>query len=123
MFRLFCVLSLGLFILPAKAQPIRNYELGHGKILVSIKELPDQVQLFLGKFIQGTSGIADISEKFNPYDTITDSSIPMKRLVRGFISDTCIQLTVEHGGRGYYVEKLEFQLTDNGWVKIETAQN
>jgi hypothetical protein len=89
--------------------------------LNSLNELPEQVQVLLERANAGVSGIADIGEKFNSTDVVDDASVPMRRLVKGLISGTCIWLTIERGGRGYGIEQIEFQLSAQGWSKTATA--
>jgi hypothetical protein len=111
---LFCGAAFGL----AHAQPqSSSCKTAQAHVLVSLNELPEQVQRLLGRSLAGVSGISDINGKFNPSDVIADPSIPMRRLVKGTIGDDCIWVLVEHGGRGYYTEQFEFHRTEQGWVK------
>ena len=116
---LFVTLLSGFYFIAVQAQAqISSCDVSHDHALASLNELPVEVQGLLGRSVKGVSGIADMNEKFNPSDVIWDPAIPMRRLVNGAASDTCIRMTVEHGGRGYYTEQLEFHLTVHGWVKV-----
>src|SRR5471030_298518 len=122
---LFVTLLSGFYFIVAQAQAqaqnqaqILSCDISHAHALASLNELPVEVQGLLGRSVKGVSGIADMNEKFNPSDVILDPAIPMRRLVNGGASDTCIRMTVEYGGRGYYTEQLEFHLTVHGWVKV-----
>ena len=94
-----------------------------GKAVISLDELPAQVQDLLGRDRTGTASIADIGGKFNPSDVIIDDSVPMRRLVGGIAGHDCIWLTVEYGGIGHYQKKLEYRLADNIWVQVKAANS
>ena len=120
---LFVTLLSGFYFIAAQAQAqaqaqISSCDISRAHALASLNELPVEVQGLLGRSLKGVSGIADMNEKFNPSDVIWYPVIPMRRLVNGAASDTCIRMTVEYGGRGYYTEQLEFHLTVHGWVKV-----
>src|SRR5471032_429312 len=65
----------------------------------SISDLPMEVQTKLGRFIKGTSGLADAGEEFNSSDVITDAAIPRSRFISARIGRTCIRVQLERGGR------------------------
>jgi hypothetical protein len=122
--RLFCMaIGAGLILFgPAQAQPqSTSCKSVPARNLNSLNELPEQVQVLLERANAGVSGIADIGEKFNSTDVVDDASVPMRRLVKGLMSGTCIWLTIERGGRGYGIEQIEFQLSAQGWSKTATA--
>ena len=120
MHKLLCSIGLSVLVcISAEAQQLMHCEPRQGRVLRSVNELPDQVQAPIGHSVEGASGIADLNEKFNPTDVILDPSVPSRRIVSGFISDSCIRLAIEHGGRGRYTEHVEFQLTPQGWHKID----
>jgi hypothetical protein len=119
MHKLLCGIGLSALVcISAEAQQLMHCEPSQSRVLRSANELPDQVQALIGRSIEGTSGIADINEEFNPTDVIIDP-VPTRRIASGLISDSCIRLTIEHGGRGRYIEHLEFQLTAQGWHKLD----
>lgn len=123
MHKLLCGIGLSVLVcINVEAQQLMHCEPSQSRVLRSANELPDQVQALIGRSIKGTSGIADINEEFNPTDVIIDPLVPRRRIASGLISDSCIRLTIEHGGRGRYVEHLEFQLTAQGWHKIESPE-
>lgn len=120
MHKLLCGIGLSMLVcISAGAQQLMHCEPSQSRVLRSANELPGQVKALIGRSIQGTSGIADINEEFNPTDVITDRSVPTRRIASGLISDSCIWLTIEHGGRSHYTEHLEFQLIAQGWHKID----
>jgi hypothetical protein len=120
MHKLLCSIGLSVLVcISAEAQQLMHCEPSQSRVLRSANELPDQVQALIGRSNKGTSGIADINEEFNPTDVIIDPSVPTRRVASGLISDSCIRLTIEHGGRGRYTEHLEFQLTAQGWLKVD----
>jgi len=128
MLRLFCTtVAVGLIFFgsaQAQAQARARGEscnTASARNISSLNVLPEQVQVLLGRANAGVSGIADIGDKFNRTDLIQDTSVPMRRLMKGLMSDTCIWLTIERGGRGYWIEQLEFQLSAQGWTKTATA--
>jgi len=122
--KFFVVILLGgLVAVDGQAEPFNPpCNVAQARLLISLDALPEEVKALLGRSIAGVSGIADVNEKFNPTDAISDPAIPTRRLVKGTVSDTCIWMTVEHGGRGYYMEQLEFHLTEHGWVKVAVVR-
>jgi len=116
-FLLFCVLhacSAQIF-----AQNL-SCEFVGGTVVKSLNELPSEVQGLLGRSERGINGISDIGEKFNSSDVISDSTIPMQRLVSGTVGLNCIRLIVEHGGSGYGKTQLDLERFELGWVQVKS---
>jgi hypothetical protein len=81
----------------------------------SIAGLPHEVQILLGSERRGAEGIADRMERFNATDVIKDG-LPMRRFTIAGVSSDCIVVGVEHGGRGYNVERWVYRRDSAAWT-------
>jgi hypothetical protein len=86
--------------------------------IASLNELPPEVRKLLEQDSPGRRGIADAGEKFNATDVITDAAIPQTRFVAAIAGDDCVNVTVERGGRGYWVQVLAFERAGKGWQLV-----
>src|SRR5262245_11562028 len=74
----------------------------------SIKALPREVAVALDAERVGLFGIADYAQEFNRTDDV-DSSLPMRRFAVAGVSQDCILIAIERGGRGYWIEVVMFE--------------
>lgn len=115
---LFCILHTGSAQIYAQDSKCESVE---GAVINSLNELPAEVQDLLGRSERGFNGISDIGGKFNSSDVISDSTIPMRRLVSGTVGPNCVRLIVEHGGSGYGKTQLEFERFELRWVQVKSV--
>jgi hypothetical protein len=88
--------------------------------VTSIRGLPDDIQLLLGRGNSGVSGIADASEAFNPTDVMLAGEVlPMSRFSKASLSDDCARVVVERGGRGHGFEIQVFRKEKLAWRLID----
>ena len=80
----------------------------------SVAALPNEVSIILGRDRVGPEGIADYGQAFNASDVVK-TELPMRRLYLAALSDNCIFVAVERGGRGYSIELLAFEHNADGW--------
>jgi hypothetical protein len=80
----------------------------------SIEALPSGVRGALGASQSGLDGIADRGQSFNKTDVV-DSTLPMRRFSIGGVSEDCVLVAIERGGRGYWIEVLVFERTSDAW--------
>ncbi|UGQ47214.1 hypothetical protein [Massilia endophytica] len=83
--------------------------------VASLRGLPDDVQLLLGRANSGRDGIADVGEPFNPTDAETGADQPRSRFIKARLAENCAEVTVERGGRGRRAELLVFRREQLAW--------
>jgi hypothetical protein len=103
------VYQLTAFAAPKKVS-WRNHALAEGRTLASLpKELKDAA----------SSGgrIADRGGKFNATDVV-DGKSPMRRFIVAGTDESTVLLALEHGGRGYSIEAIEFLNNEGKWTEV-----
>lgn len=78
----------------------------------TLKALPEDLRAK----IAAESPIADRGWRFN-YTDVVDEKLPMRRFVLAGTDDSLALVAIEHGGRGYYVEALEFENSSGKWTQ------
>lgn len=88
-----------------------NHSLTEGRTLSA---LPKEVQdAFV---VEG--GIADRGGKFNPTDAV-DAELPMRRFIIAGTDAGFALVALEHGGRGYSIEAIEFSKAEGKWTQAD----
>ena len=87
----------------------------------SLRELPAGIQVLLGVGLPSRDGgIADRGDRFNVSDVLADG-LPMRRFALGIVNGDTVLVAVEHGGRGYSVQTLEFRQVGAVWAAVRCA--
>jgi len=85
------------------------------RMVAHFSDLPDQIQRDILK--DGT--IADAGQPFEPYDYITDASLPRRRFIAAGRSGTKWFVWIDHGGFARHDDVLGFSQV---WQKADSFQ-
>ncbi len=119
-FAVACVLSAA--ALPAWSQQAPAESPQQSTEVLSLAGLPAPVRAqLLGK---RPEQISDRDGPFNPGD-VAMPGVPSRRFVRALVGGGVAVVDVEQGGRGYYVERMEFREVGDSWklVRRETVMD
>jgi hypothetical protein len=118
--RLIVYTSIAIFFTPwAQAAPEPACTAQAKTPIKSIKALLPAVRAYLEPYRAAETPIADAGEAFNAGDVIIDKT-PQRRFVSATSSGDCIFVTIEYGGRGYFVRTFNFWRNHDAWTYFET---
>lgn len=110
---------------PSTKSEVRIQWAGHAlSEVLTLRQLPPDLQAVLGVGTPGLHGIADRNGKYNPTDVV-DSTLPMRRfVVAGMDGDTTL-VAIEHGGLGWRVDVALFKKTsvERNWVLFKSPKD
>jgi hypothetical protein len=81
-----------------------------------LSALPAGVTQLLSALPDG--GVADRGAPFNATDVVREP-LPFRRLILAGVSENQVLIAIEHGGIGYSIEALAFELNGDRWVQVE----
>jgi hypothetical protein len=100
-----------------EGDPYCGLELRSLVVVHTIKGLPNDVNVLLGRQKEGPDGIADVGEPFNRTDVV-DRRLPMRRFIVAGVSSTSVLVAYEQGGRGYSMQARGYVLEHAGWRQV-----
>jgi hypothetical protein len=91
------------------SEPIREVRLADRTLheVTTLRALPASVQKTIGVGKPGLEGIADRGDRYNSTDVIL-FNWPMRRFAVAGLDNDFALVAVEHGGRGWHVDILQF---------------
>jgi len=118
--RLIVYTSIAIFFTPwAHAAPEQACTAQATSRIASITALPAAIRSHIASYRADETPIADAGEAFNAGDVILDKT-PQRRFVSATSSGDCIFVTIEYGGRGYFVRTFNFWRNHDAWTYFET---